>query len=107
MLKVDTRFKGTRHEPGLKGSITDITTENLTPAVLVAGFLNGIVQELFDFYLQLPGYLQKNIKTITGSGNAVRLNPLLAQIIEEKFQRKLELPRVREEASAGAAKSCV
>lgn len=101
-LKVDTRFHGTRQNPGLKASISDIDSCNFTPQQLIAGTLQGICDELYDFYQKLPKDC-KRTRTLIGSGNGLRLNPLLRQILEDTFQMELTLAACTEEASYGSA----
>lgn len=98
-LKVDTRFAGTRKNPEISGSISNITTENFTPSQLTVGVLEGMADELFDMYKQM------NTKKsgIVGSGNGIRKNAALVKIFEEKFGAKLKIPAHMEEASFGAA----
>lgn len=98
-LTVDTRFSGTRSNPALTGSICGITAENFTPANLTYGVLEGMMQELYDMYLQMDEKRQN----IVGSGNGIRLNPTLAKIAERKFGGILKIPAHTEEAAYGAA----
>lgn len=98
-LKTDTRFAGTRFDPSVKGSISNISVDNFTPSQLTKSFLQGMADELYNMYSQM------NIKKsgIVGSGNGIRKNPALARIFEETFGSSLKIPAHLEEASAGAA----
>ncbi len=98
-LTVDTRFAGTRRQPELTGSITGITTENLTPADLTYGVLQGMIDELWQLYLKM----EVKRHNIIGSGNAIRLNSTLIKIIEKQFGGSLRIPEHMEEAAFGAA----
>ena len=98
-LKVDTRFAGTRHDPELRGHISDISVDNFTPANLTYGFLCGIVDELHHMY-NLMGV---DSKELVGSGNGIRKNDSLARICMEKFGKKIKVPLHEEEAAYGAA----
>ena len=100
-LAVKTLFAGSRRDPSLRGSITNISEDNFTPAAFVAGFLRGIVNELYDYYLPLAD--KGNLKTLVGSGNAVRRNEALKKILSGKFNLPLVLSPYREEAAYGAA----
>lgn len=102
-LQVSTRFYGTRTEPEQTGSITGIGPDNFTPAHLVSGFLEGMAEELFDFYKRLPEAMRGRMRQLVGSGNAIRHNRHLRRICEERFGMPLSIPRVAEEASVGAA----
>lgn len=98
-ISVDTRFAGTRSNPGLCGSISGITTENFTPSQLTLGMLEGMAEELFAMY----GKMNAKRSGIVGSGNGVRKNPALVQAFEQRFGAKMKIPLHLEEASFGAA----
>ena len=98
-LIVDTRFSGTRKNNELKGSIKNITTENFTPENLTVGLVNGMVEELYNMYLEMG--INKN--GVVGSGNALRKNPALVRCAEERFNAKIKIPLHTEEAAYGAA----
>lgn len=101
-LEVSPLFLGTRIDPGLRGAITQIDTNNFTPEILTAGFLKGLANELFDFYAKIQNS-GKTVSRMTGSGNAVRKTLPLRYILEKRFGMKLFLPAGQEEASIGAA----
>ena len=67
-MAVDTRFAGTRKNPDLCGSITQITTENFNPGELTHALLCGMAQELYDMYKKMG----EDKSGIVGSGNGVR-----------------------------------
>lgn len=98
-LKVDTRFAGTRADANIRGSISNISVDNLTPADLTLGLLSGMVKELHDLYLNMG---VKRVGII-GSGNGIRKNQTLIRIAEEAFGAKLKIPLHTEEAACGAA----
>ncbi len=98
-LIVDTRFAGTRSNPDICGSINGITTSNFTPAHLTAGVLDGMAEELHGMYLKM----KSERCGIVGSGNGVRKNSALAEILEQKFNSKMKIPAHLEEAAYGAA----
>lgn len=101
-LSVDTRFRGTRTKPCLRGSISSIGTDNFTPGNLVLGFLQGICDELYAYFKEIPAEMREQT-FITGSGNAIRNNGLLKRMIEDTFSRTLIVPAYKEEAAWGAA----
>ena len=102
-LSVETCFSGTRQNPKKRGAIKNITADNFTPNELILGFLEGMVTELYEFRQKLPKDLQQNRYFIAGSGNALRKNNLLCQILESKFNLPLKLSACEEEAALGAA----
>lgn len=99
-LTVDTRFDGTRSEPALRGSITGISVDNLTPRALADGFMNGIAEELYGLYRAMGDV---SVHTLIGSGNGLRANPALCRAVERRFGMPLTLTDTREEAALGAA----
>lgn len=101
-LEVSPLFMGTRINPGLRGTITQIDTNNFTPENLTAGFLKGMANELFYFYTKIEN-CGKIVNHMTGSGNAIRKTLPLRYILEKRFGMKLSLPAGQEEASIGAA----
>lgn len=101
-LEVDTRFKGTRYEPSVRGSISNIDDLNFTPQSLTKGFVNGMCEELLNYY-NLIKKISGEKKFLVGSGNGVRLNKALRNIISKKFNMNLKIPSQTEEASYGVA----
>jgi sedoheptulokinase len=101
-LVIDTRFRGTRKTPGLRGSIQNIGMDNFTPGHLISGVLKGICNELKAFHDELPEDA-RNSRYVIGSGNAIRKNPSLRRMLENVFAKKVLIPRHAEEASLGAA----
>ena len=102
-LLVDTRFCGTRNEPNVKGTISQITEDNFTPQQLTRGFLVGMCHELYDLYAQMEQLTCKKYTHLVGSGNGIRKNKILQHYLEETFKMKIEIPTNTEEAAFGAA----
>jgi len=102
-MKVATTFSGTRISPGLRGSITGIGEDNFTPEGLVYGVLEGMAQELFDFYRLIHEGTGVRVEHVMASGNGVRKNPTLQKIFSDLFGAELTLVPYREEAACGAA----
>ncbi|MFT3983106.1 MAG: FGGY family carbohydrate kinase [Lachnospiraceae bacterium] len=102
-LTVDTRFSGTRQEPERRGSITGLSLSNFTPEALMDGVLSGIVEELYAYYEQMCAYKGQWAIYLVGSGNGVRSNPYLRELLEKRFGIEMLIPKHREEAAYGAA----
>jgi sedoheptulokinase len=102
-LTVDTRFSGTRADPAVRGSITNIGVDTFTPEHLVAGVRDGIAAELGGFFDGLPERTRRGVVRLVGSGNAIRLNPALRAAFERRFGMPMAVPAHREEACFGAA----
>lgn len=104
-LKVNTAFSGTREKPGKRGSIKNIGTENFTPEALVKGVLEGMAAELHKMYGKIEKGLHLSKSRIIASGNGIRKNLYLQEIMSEKFGMKLQMAEHEEEAAYGAAVS--
>ncbi|MDL2253543.1 hypothetical protein LJC49_05635 [Ruminococcaceae bacterium OttesenSCG-928-I18] len=101
-LLVDTRFRGSRQQPGIRGSIQNIGPGNFTLGQLTLGVLQGMCDELYGYYDKMPGELKEE-PVVVGSGNAVRKTKLLQHLLESTFQKQLRIPRFEEEAAFGAS----
>jgi len=100
-LEVNTLFCGTRANSSERGSINNIGMDNLTPQHLIAGFLKGIVMELYPAFSSFSEHVK--IEDIVCSGNAVRHNKALLDLIAEVFKLPVSVPLHSEEAAYGAA----
>lgn len=105
-LSFITRFRGTRNEPHLRGSVTGISSSNFKPGNLIVALLRGICEELYECFSSIPDAQEKKGPIYAG-GNGVRLNPLMPKLLEDTFGRSIIIPDNREEASAGAAKAAM
>ncbi len=102
MLEVCSAFDGTRENPGLRGSVTNISVSNFTPANLIYGFLSGMAEELWQLYRSMevePGCNRQ----LLASGNGLRKNIRLQQVMSQRFQMPLTVSDRTEEAACGAA----
>lgn len=102
-LKVQTTFNGTRVDPQLRGSITNISENNFTPEDLVYGVLDGMADELYEEFVLIHEGTGILAEKIIASGNGLRKNEVLREIFSEKFQASLQLAECEEEAACGAA----
>ena len=91
--------------PEQTGSITNLSADNFTPAAFVYGTLEGMSRELYQMYQTIQSGTGMQIKRMVGSGNGLRKNPVLCEIVEEMFGAKLALAECEEEAATGAALS--
>lgn len=97
-LVVSTRFSGTRQDPHIRGSISGIGMHNFDAQHMIIGVLEGMVDELYEFYSPDTSH-----KHLVGSGNALRRNPVLQKIAAKRFGLPLLIPMHTEEAAYGAA----
>lgn len=98
-LEVDTRFSGTRKDPNLRGNIVGISESNFRPQMLTRGVLVGMTKELYGMYREM----NVSGQGLVGSGNGIRKNPKLKEMIEACFKEKVKIPVHKEEAAYGAA----
>lgn len=103
-LTANTRFCGTRENPSITGSFTNLTLENFTPGAMTEAVLNGIAEELVTFHQRMVEQGAKTPKVLVGSGNGIRMNPWFRQIFEEIYHLPMRLPAHQEEAAFGAAR---
>ena len=98
-LVVDPRFLGSRTDQHISGSVQSIDTQNLTPRNLVRATVNGMVDELYQYYqtASLPA------TSLHATGNAVRRNPLLGETIADRWGIAPLVSNEKEEAAIGAA----
>ena len=96
-------FCGTRENPDLRASFSDIGQNNFTPGDLTLSVLKGISGELHGFYENFCKLLRHKPTKLVGSGNGIRKNKLLADIFSKQFGMPLQIPLYEEEAAFGCA----
>lgn len=99
---VSPLFQGTRKNPALRGAITNLDTKNFEPVSLLYAMLHGMTDELHSMYLRCREVCAAN-GTLFGSGNGLRRNPRLQEIVSQTFGMPLVLSANQEEAACGAA----
>lgn len=100
--QVDTRFNGSRSNPSLTGSIRGLTENTFHLGQFALGTLKGICEELHRYYEEFPEEV-KRAATLVGSGNGIRMNPLLQEVCRQRFGMEMKIPLYSEEAGYGAA----
>lgn len=102
-LLVDTQFLGSRGdtESDQCGNISDIDTHNFTLANLSRAFLEGIARELHT-----PAISMEGVPFLVASGNAVRKNPLMLQLLAKEFGLPVRISPFLEEAAIGSLLGC-
>lgn len=103
-IKATTTYRGTRQDPTKRGSIEGISDKNFDISHLTLAVLNGIIDELKDFFALIPPSQVANIRYVVGSGNAIKKNPLIRSLITEKFNAEIVVPTIQEDACYGVAK---
>jgi sedoheptulokinase len=99
-LTVRPHFMGERFDPGLRGSIEGIGLDDFSLGSVARALAAGICENLRGM---MPETFRAGRLRLSGSGNALALNPLLRHAAEEAFGIPLVMSEVREEAALGAA----
>lgn len=99
---VNTQFCGTRKDPNARGFIQGRSLNNFTPKDMMLGMLHGIVDDLFLIYKNANDDCVQSYEHLIGSGNGIRQNKTLQQIVSAKFHKPLKIPVHKEEAAFGA-----
>ena len=97
-ILADCRFCGTRSNPSLRGSYSNVSENSFTPSDFAFATLDGMAQELFDMY-------SGKSCGLVCSGNGIRKNAALRRIVSEKFGCEIKIPFYEEEAAYGASLS--
>ncbi len=96
-------FSGTRRNPALRGTISNLSPDNFDAGRLIGATLMGMAQELYELYLDMLRAGARAPEALVGSGNGIRKNPALRLAFEARFRMPLFIPAHEEEAAYGAA----
>jgi sugar (pentulose or hexulose) kinase len=96
-------FRGSRREPLARGQFTGITFDNFTLGHVARAVLEGIAGTMRTFFDDAGEARPEHLQRIVGSGNGLRNNWLLVEILSHTFDREVWLPQHQEEAAFGAA----
>ena len=94
-------FTGTRVDPTVSASFTGITPANLTPGHMTRALLEGMAEQLYGLCGDMAPYA-RGCQQLIGAGNAIRRNPLFAEILACAFGLPLRVPAHNESAAIGA-----
>ena len=96
-------FDGTPADTGERARFEGLTAANFTPGNLARALLNGVARELHGAYRQAVALGAGERTMLVGSGNGLRLNPVLRRELARLFGRPPVIGSFREEAAVGAA----
>lgn len=89
-LRIDPVWWGERHTPEAKGSVTNMSEDNMTFSDWCSALHQGIVENLSR--MMPEGVLiEHKIDRLVGSGRTLHKNTLLQRHIENTFKRPLVL----------------
>lgn len=102
-LSCEPLFTGTRREPECRGTWSGVGTANFTPGHMGRALLEGLAAQFREHYEEMDGLGCGGRTKLVGSGNGVRKNRLLQEIIQDCFGMTISIPVHTEEAAYGAA----
>jgi len=95
-------FLGQRGGQNENGYFRNITESNFTPQNLVKALIQGMINELFQYYNDLPEDVKKSMIYLIGAGNGMRKNKHLVHAAKMKYDKPLHLLNQSEESCLGA-----
>jgi sedoheptulokinase len=95
-------FLGKRGLDKIDASITGLTKLNFHPLNIFRALLEGITQELYQYYILLPSSLIQSKNILIGAGNGIKKNKNLRTVINEYYRREIQLSDVIEDSCIGA-----
>ncbi len=104
-LRCEPIFTGSRREPERRGVWSGMSESNFTPGHMVRALLEGLGEQFRQFYDEMRGLGVHPRSHLIGSGNGIRKNPTLRQILSASFGLPVEVACHMEEAAVGAALS--
>jgi len=102
-VKFDPLFTGSRSNPLAKAAIRDLTPGTFTPGHLARALFEAMAAQLADSYREALKLGASERTQLVGSGNGIRLNPVLRASLEQEFGMPTQLGPHTEEAAVGAA----
>jgi sugar (pentulose or hexulose) kinase len=100
---VDPLFTGSRSNPKAKAAIREITPGTFTPGHIARALFEAMAAQLADSYREAAKLGAGERSLLVGSGNAIKLNPILRESLEAELGMTLQLGSHNEEAAIGAA----
>ena len=98
----EPRFSGTRLDPAVRGSITGLSPHNFNAGHLARAVLEGMGRSLHDGFQAIINVTANRPTKLIAAGNGLRENPLLAEIVAQSFDLRMQFTQHREEAAFGA-----
>ncbi len=100
---VDPLFTGSRSNPLAKAAVRELTPGTFTPGHMARALFEAMAAQLADSYLEAAKLGAGTRSLLVGSGNGLKLNPVLRESLESELSMSLQLGRHNEEAAIGAA----
>ena len=96
-------FDGTPADTDERARFEGLSSANFTPGNLARALLNGMARELHDAYRRALALGAGERTILIGSGNGLRLNPVLRRELARLFGHPPVIGTLTEEAAVGAA----
>ena len=100
---VDPLFTGSRSDPRAKAAIREITPGTFTPGHIARALFEAMASQLAGSYREAVKLGAGERSFLVGSGNGLKLNPVLWESISGELGMPVQLSRHNEEAAIGAA----
>ena len=102
-VRADPLFTGSRTDPQARGAFRQLTPSTFSPGHMARALFEAMARELADAYRTAVALGAGERTRLVGSGNAIKLNPVLRESLEREFGLKLALGAQDEGAALGAA----
>jgi len=102
-VRFDPLFTGSRSNPLAKAAIRDLTPGTFTPGHMARALFEAMASQLADSYREAVELGAGERSLLVGSGNGIKLNPVLRESLEAEFAMPMKLGSHNEEAAVGAA----
>ncbi len=99
----DPLFTGSRRNPLAKAAVQELTPGTFTPGHMARALFEAMAAQLADSYREAAKLGAGMRSMLVGSGNGLKLNPVLRESLEKESGMSLQLGRNNEEAAIGAA----
>jgi sedoheptulokinase len=102
-VKVDPLFTGSRRSPLAKAAFRELTPGTFTPGHMARALFEAMAAQLAGSYREAATLGAGERSKLVGSGNGIKLNPVLRESLEVEFGIPIQLGSHNEEAAVGAA----
>lgn len=102
-LRCEPIFAGSRREPERRGFWAGMSETNFTVGHMARALLEGLAEQFSVFYEEIRELGVNPRRRLVGSGNGIRKNPLLRQILATSFSSAVAVAHHTEGAALGAA----
>ncbi len=102
-LHCEPLFTGSRQQPERRAIWRGMSETNFTPGHMARALLQGLAEQINMLYERMQQAGLGDHDLLVGSGNAIRKNQLLADILSAWFALPLQMTTYTEEAAVGAA----